>query len=45
MPNWREYPFFRILLPFVMGILSAYFLNLKIPGLDAALTILFLLLL
>ena len=45
MPNWREYPFFRILLPFVMGILSATFLNLKVPGLDAALAILFLLLL
>jgi competence protein ComEC len=45
MPNWREYPFFRILLPFLTGILSAIFLNLEIPGLDAVLASLLTLLL
>jgi competence protein ComEC len=34
MLNWRELPFVRILLPFIAGILLAFYLNVKIPGLE-----------
>ncbi len=33
MLNWRELPFVRLLLPFIFGILTATFLNVKVTGL------------
>lgn len=37
MINWREIPFVRLLIPVIIGILSAIYINLPLPFLDGVL--------